>query len=100
MELQLDLVPILPQLELELNSVPFQKELLQPHFGPQFAFRHFDLQIETQIWAQRRRRVIPHLKPIVNTSKLMIEIQIERKWYIFLGVQQFRQIAALKRKLR
>ena len=30
-----------------------------------------------------RRTVIPHLKTILNTSKLKIEIQIEMKWYIF-----------------
>ena len=36
-----------------------------------------------QIGARRRRTVIPHLKPILNTSKLKIEIQIEMRWYIF-----------------
>ena len=41
-----------------------------------------------------------HLKSILNTSKLKIEMQIEMKWYIFLSVQQLRQIATLKRKLR
>ena len=30
----------------------------------------------------------------------MIEIEIEMKWYIFQSVQQLRQIATLKRKLR
>ena len=50
------------------------------------AFRHFNLQIEMKIGAQTRRTVIPHLKPILNTSKLKIEMQIEMKWYIFLSV--------------
>ena len=53
-----------------------------------------------QIRAQMRRPVTSHLKPIVNTSKLKIEMQIEIKWYIFLSVQQLRQIATLTRKLR
>ena len=39
-----------------------------------------------------RGTVIPHLKPILNTSKLYIEMQIAMKWYIFLSVQQLRQI--------
>ena len=47
-----------------------------------------------------RRTVLPHLKPILNTSKLKIEMRIEMKWYIFLSVQQLQQIATLKRKLR
>ena len=33
-----------------------------------------------------RRTVIPHLKPILNISKLKIEMQIEMKQYIFLRV--------------
>ena len=53
-----------------------------------------------QIGSQMRRTAIPHLKPILNTSKLKIEIQFEMKWYSFLSVQQQRQIATLKRKLR
>ena len=54
-----------------------------------------------QIVAQMRRNVIPQLKPILNTSKLEIEMQFQMKLYIFLSVQQLRQIAAtLKRKLR
>ena len=35
-----------------------------------------------QIGAQMRKTDIPHLKPILNTSKLKIEIQIEMKHYI------------------
>ena len=46
-----------------------------------------------QIGAQKRRTVIPHLKPILNTSILKIEMQIEMKLYIFLSVQRLRQIA-------
>ena len=34
-----------------------------------------------------KRIVIPHLKPILNVSKLKIEMEIEMKWYIFLSVQ-------------
>ena len=34
-----------------------------------------------QIAAQIRRTVIPHLKPILNTSKLKFEMQIKMKWY-------------------
>ena len=74
--------PVAPQ-ESHLGSVQ------QSHFGSQFAFRHFDFQIEMQI-------MTPHEKPILNTSKSKIEIQIEMEWYIFLSVQQLRQIAALK----
>ena len=47
-----------------------------------------------------RKTVIPHLKPIFNTLKLNIEMQIEIKLNIFLSVQQLRQIATLKSKLR
>ena len=68
-----------------------------PHLSPNL---HFDLQIERQIGARIRRNVIPYLKPILNTSKLKIEMQIEMKWYIFLSLQQLRQIATLKHKLR
>ena len=74
-----------------------RESVQQFHFVSQFAFHHFSLQIEMQIWAQMRP-VIPHLKPILNTSKLKIEI--ETKWYIFLSVKQLPQIARLKRKLR
>ena len=49
---------------------------------------------------QMRRAVNPYLKHILNTSKLKIEMQIEMKWYIFLGLQQLRQIATLNRILR
>ena len=42
----------------------------QSHFGSQFSFRHFILQIEIKIGAQMRRTVIPYLKPILNTTKL------------------------------
>ena len=58
------------------------------------------MQIEMQIAAQIRRTVIPRLKPIMNTTKLKIEMQIEMKWYIYLIVQQLRQIETLKRNLR
>ena len=37
-----------------------------------------------QIGAQRSRTVIPHLKPILNISKLKFEELIKMKWYIFL----------------
>ena len=53
-----------------------------------------------EIGAQMRRAVILHLRPILKTSKLKIKMQIEVKWYIFLSVQQLRQTATLKRKLR
>ena len=66
--------PVAPQ-ESHLGSVQ------QSYFGSQFAFRHFDLQIDMQIGAQMKRTVIPHLKPNLNTSKLTIEMQIEMKWY-------------------
>ena len=58
----------------------------QSHVGSQCVFQHFNLQIEMQIWTQMRRTVIPHLKPILNTSKLKIELQIEMKWYTFPSV--------------
>ena len=47
-----------------------------------------------------RRNVIPNLKPILNNSKLKIEIQIEMKFNIYLSVQHLWQIATVKRKLR
>ena len=53
-----------------------------------------------QIGAQMGRTVIPHLKHMLNNSKLKIEMQIEMKRYSFLSVQQVRQIATMKRKLR
>ena len=68
----------------------------QLHFGCQFAFRHFKL----HIGAQMRRTVIHHLKPILNTLELKIEVQIGIEWYTCLSVQQLRQISPLKRKLR
>ena len=46
-----------------------------------------DLKIEMQIRAQKGRTVISHLKPILNSSILEIEIQIEMKWKTFLSVQ-------------
>ena len=49
------------------------KSVQEYHFGSQFAFQHFNFQIEMQIGAQMRT-VIPHLKPILDTSKLKIEI--------------------------
>ena len=42
----------------------------QLHFGFQLAFRHFNFQIEMHIEAQVRRTFIPHLKPVLNTTKL------------------------------
>ena len=51
----------------------------QSHFGSRFVFWHFNL----QIGALMRRTVNPHLKPILKTSKLNIEMQIEMNWYIF-----------------
>ena len=72
----------------------------QSHFGSGFSFRHFKWQIGMEIGAQMRRAVILHLRPILKTSKLKIKMQIEVKWYIFLSVQQLRQTATLKRKLR
>ena len=58
----------------------------QSHFGSRFVFWHFNLQIEMQIGAQMRRTVILHSKPILSTSKLKIEMEIQMKWYIFLSV--------------
>ena len=52
----------------------------QSHFGSQFAFMHFNLKIEMQIGTQMRKTVIPNLKPILNTLKLKIEVQIDMKW--------------------
>ena len=49
-----------------------------------------------QIGAQMRRTVVPHLKPILNASKLKIEMQIEMKWYIFVSAQQLWQFETLK----
>ena len=66
----------------------------QSHFGSGLAFWHFYLQIEMQIRAQMRMTVLPHLKPIWNTSKLNFDMQIEMNLYIFLSVQQLRQISA------
>ena len=67
----------------------------QSHFGCKFAFWHFNLQIEMLIGAQMST-VIPHFQPILNTSKLKIEI----KWYSFLSGQQLWQIATLKHNMR
>ena len=53
-----------------------------------------------KIGAQMRRNIIPQLKPIFNSSKLMITIELELKLYIFLSVQQLRQTPKLKHKLR
>ena len=55
----------------------------QSRFGCRFAFKHFNFQIETQIKAPIRRT---YLKPILNTSKLKIEVLIVMKWNIFLSV--------------
>ena len=65
----------------EVADVYLQR-VQQSHFGCRLAFRHFDLQIEEQIGAQMRRTIIPHLKPILITSKLKIEIQINIKWSV------------------
>ena len=53
-----------------------------------------------QIGAHMRRTAIPYLKPILNTSKLKIEMQTEMKWYILWCVQQLQHIKTLKHKLR
>ena len=38
-----------------------------------------------QIGAQMRwTTVIPHFKPILNSSKSKIDMQIEMRWYIFV----------------
>ena len=71
------------------------KNVQQSHFESRFAFWHFDLQIGAQM-----RTAIPYSKPILKTLKLMIEVQIEMKYYVFLSVQQLRLIATLKHKLR
>ena len=63
----------------ELESVQ------QSHFGSEFAYVR---QLNWQIGALMRRAVIPHLKRILITSKLKIEMQIDMKWYIFLSVTQ------------
>ena len=47
-----------------------------------------------------KRTDIPLLKPILTTAKLKSEMQTEMKRYIFLSIQQLRQIAKLKRKPR
>ena len=73
----------------ECSTVPFRISVC-----------HFNLQIKMQIGAPMRRTVIPHLKLILKTYKLKIEMQIEMKWYIVLSVQQLRQIATLTHKLR
>ena len=44
-----------------------------------------------------RGTIIPHLKSILNTSQLKIEMQIEMKWYFFLSAQK---IVTLKFKSR
>ena len=88
-----------PPVEHEVRGGDLQS-VQQSHFGSRLAFRHFSLRIEIKIGAQMRLTVILHLKPILNTSKLKIEMQIEMKWYIFLSLQQLRQIATLKHKLR
>ena len=41
-----------------------------------------------------------HLKPILITSELKIEKQIEKKLYIFFSVDQLRQISTLERQVR
>ena len=61
---------------------------------------HLNLKIEMQIGPQVRWTVIPNLKPILNTSKLKIEMQIEMKLYFFWSVEQLRKIATLKCKLK
>ena len=68
-------------------------------FWISIAFWHFKLHIEIQ-FGDQMRTVIPHLKPILNNSKLKIEIQIEMKFNIYLSVQHLWQIATVKRKLR
>ena len=42
-----------------------------------------------QIGAKMRRNVISHLKSILSTSKLKIEMQIERKMYILISKADF-----------
>ena len=78
-------------LKFFLNSMEYQESVQQFHFASRFAFRHFNLQIGAQM-----RTVIP----ILNTSKLKIEMQIEMKQSIFLSVQQLPQNETLKRQLR
>ena len=56
------------ELEAEFDDAELES-VQQSHFGSQFVFWNFNLQIEMQIGAQMRRTVIPHLKPILNTSK-------------------------------
>ena len=54
-------------LKFFLNSMEYQESVQQFHFASRFAFRHFNLQIGAQM-----RTVIPHLKPILNTSRLRL----------------------------
>ena len=49
----------------DVDRADFPLESVQQS-GSQFAFWHFDLQIEMQIGAQMRRTGIPHLKPILK----------------------------------
>ena len=74
----------------ECSTVPFWISV---------AFWRFNWRIEMQIEAQMRRTVIPHLKPIANTSKLKTEMQIEMESCSFLSIPQLQQIVTLKRKL-
>ena len=71
----------------------------QSRSGSRHAFPHSNSQNEMQIGAQMRRTVVPHLKPILNASKLKIEIQIEMKWYIFLSIHQLWHIFKTETKI-
>ena len=61
------------------QRVPRLESVQQSHFRPRVVFWHLSLQIEMQIGAQMRRTVIPHLKTILITSKLKVEIKIKMK---------------------
>ena len=67
-------VAALSALFLSSTSASFLECVHQSHFGSQFAFRHFNLQIEMKIGAQMRT-FIPHLKPFLSSSKLKIDMK-------------------------
>ena len=64
-------------------SVLGLESVQQSHFGSRFVFQHFNLQIDIEIGALMKRTVIPHLKPILNTSNLKIAMQTAMKFYKF-----------------
>ena len=76
----------------------YLQSVQQSRCRSRFVFRHFNLQIEMQIFCSNEDECHSPLALVTNCNfeHLEIEIHIEMKLYNFPSVQQLRHIATLK----